>query len=297
MGLYDRPYWREDHPSAQGGGLGQMRIGFPKPARAVKYLLVINLAAFVGQLIFATQKTDVSGWLGVTVAGYWQVWRYVTFQFLHGGFFHIFMNMLVLYMFGTQVERHWGLRRFLKFYLSCGVMAGVTYAVIAAVVSRNPGMQEIRTIPLIGASGGVYGILLACAVLFPHMRIILLVFPMSMRTAALIIFGIAVFYVLGGWGRGEFWSNVAHLGGAGMAGVWLWVLPRVGGRARQVIRRAGRGAWERKMQRRREEQAAVDRILDKIRTQGIGSLTRSEKRTLQEATRHQQAEDNKLTRL
>jgi membrane associated rhomboid family serine protease len=296
MGLYDRPYWREPRPQG-GGAFGQMRIGFPKPARAVKWLLLINLAAFVVQLIFATQRVDVSRWLGVTVAGFWQVWRYVTFQFLHGGFLHIFMNMLVLYMFGSQVERHWGLRRFLKFYLSCGVVAGLTYAVIAAVVSQNPGMEAIRGIPLIGASGGVYGILLACAVLFPHMRIILFVFPMSMRTAALIIFGIAVLYVLGGWGRAEFWSHVAHLGGAGMAGVWLWVIPRARGRAREAVRRASRGAWERKMRQRREDEAAVDRILQKIHHQGISSLTRREKRILQEATRRQQREDNEMTRL
>ena len=296
MGLHDRPYWREESGGAPGG-LGGARIVFPKPARAVKYLLVINLAAFVVQLIFSTQGMNVSRWLGVTVVDFWQVWRYVTFQFLHGGFMHIFMNLLVLYMFGTQVERHWGARRFLEFYLSCGVAAGVTYAVIAAVVSQNPGMGAIRGVPLIGASGGVYGILLACAVLFPHMRIILFVFPMSMRTAALIIFGIAVLYVLGGWGRAEFWSHVAHLGGAGMGAVWLWVIPKVRHRARGVIRRAGRGAWERKMQRRRQETLTVDRILEKINEQGIGSLSRGEKKILQDATRRQQKEDNELTRL
>jgi len=298
MGLYDRPYWRENR-NADGrfAGLGGMRIGFPKPTPAVKYLLIATLAAFVVQLIFSAKRVDLSGALGVTLNDFWQLWRYVTFQFLHSGFGHIFLNMLVLYMFGSQVERHWGSRRFLEFYLSCGAAAGIAYVVIAAIASTSPQMQAIRGIPLIGASGGGYGILLACAVLFPHMRILLLVFPMSMRTAAIILFGIAVLYVLGGWGTREFWSHVAHLGGAGMAAVWIWLVPRFRGAAREAVQRNRSGAWERKMRQRREDQATVDRILDKIHENGITSLSRKERKVLREATRRQQKEEGNLTRL
>jgi len=296
MGLYDRPYWREPQQRPGGGLFGGMRVGFPKPARAVKALLLINVGVFVVQLILVTQGVHVSRWLGVTAAAFWQIWRYVTFQFLHAGFFHIFMNMLVLYMFGTQVERQWGPQRFVVYYLSCGVMAGLAYVAIATIAAES-GMVGIGGIPLIGASGGVYAILLACAVMFPHMRIIFLVFPMSMRTAAIIIFGIAVLYIFGGWGTAGFWSQVAHLGGAAMGAAWLWLIPNVRGRARTVVGQVQKGAWERKMQRRREDAEAVDRILDKIRDHGIGSLSRREKKTLQDATRRQQQDDNELTRL
>ena len=71
MGLYDRPYWREPQQRPGGGAFGGMRVGFPKPARAVKVLLLINVGVFLVQLILATQRVDVSRWLGVTVTGFW----------------------------------------------------------------------------------------------------------------------------------------------------------------------------------------------------------------------------------
>jgi membrane associated rhomboid family serine protease len=251
MGLHDRPYWRRD-----GGAEGWrgVRVGLPRPARAALYLLILNLVAFVGQILLPDPAAGVdrlSQWCGVTVGSFWQPWRYVTFQFLHGGIGHIFLNMLVLYMFGSVLERHWGSRRFVTFYLSCGAVAGLTYVVIGAI--RGLGAE----VPLIGASGGGYAILLACAVLFPHMRIIFFVFPMSMRTAALIIFAIAILSVLGGAraASGAFWSHVAHLGGAGMAAVWLWVVPNVRGLRRRTTTRINRGAWQRKLQNRQRDEA------------------------------------------
>ena len=109
----------------------------------------------------------------------------MTFQFLHDptSLWHIGLNMLGLYMFGTPLERHWGTKKFLRFYLSCGVAAGVAYVAIGAALGNA------SWIPLIGASGGVYGILLACAVLFPTFRVILFIFPVPIRLAAILIFG------------------------------------------------------------------------------------------------------------
>lgn len=298
MGLYDRPYWRKDRDT-EGGftGLSGVRVGLPRPTRAVKYLLIVTLVAFLVQVIFAAKRVDLGAALGVTLGGFWQPWRYLTFQFLHAGVWHIGMNMLVLYMFGSQIEREWGTRRLVTFYLSCGAAAGVAYVAIAAIASTYPHMAYIRDVPLIGASGGGYGLLLACAVLFPHMRILFLVFPMSMRTAAIILFGIAGLYVLGGWGSREFWSHVAHLGGAALAAGWLWGGGRLRGSVGGAVGKVRRGAWERKMQRRRDVQTEVDRILRKIHQQGLASLTRKEKQALQDATRRQQREDNELMRL
>jgi len=290
---------RDDAAPAGGGGLMRgMSIGLPKPTKAVKWLLIINLAAFVLQLVcdlaFGIRLSD---WFGATAGGFWQVWRYVTFQFLHdtGSVWHIGLNMLGLYMLGTPLEQLWGSRRFLRFYLSCGAVAGLLYVIIGLLLG-NP-----RWMPLIGASGGVYGILLACAVLFPHFRIIFLFFPVPIRLAAIIIFGGMILVLLNGLSaqgqRGSFWSDVAHLGGAGMAAMWIWVIPRFGGIAQGAVQRANRGAWDRKVRRRRDEQAAINVILDKIRTEGLAGLTRKEKRALKEATRAQQQEDRDISQL
>jgi membrane associated rhomboid family serine protease len=301
MGLQDRPYWKDDAGVEPGGGFMRgMFAGLPRPSRAVKWLLIINAAAFVLQLALGKSlQAPLNFWLGATAGGFWQVWRYLTFQFLHdtASFWHIALNMLGLYMFGTQLEKLWGLRRFLRFYLSCGAAAGLVYVMVGAIpqLGLKPG------IPLIGASGGVFGILLACAVALPHMKVILVVFPVSIRVAAVIIFGGMILYLLGslkpGEHSGSFWSSIAHLGGAGMAAMWLWVIPRFGSMAQGAIRRASRGSWQRKMQRRRAEQADIDRILDKIRLEGLASLTRKEKHTLKEATHRQQKEDRDISRL
>ncbi len=303
MGLHDRPYMRDDDAPAGGGGFMRgMSVGLPKPSKTVKWLLIINAVAFVVQQVFLLGfKIDISRWFGATVGGFWQIWRYGTFQFLHDPYslMHIGLNMLGLYMLGTPLEQLWGSRRFLRFYLSCGVVAGLAYVILGAIFRIPAGF------PLIGASGGIYGILLACAVLFPHFKLIFFLFPVPIRLAAAIIFGAMIFMTLqvlagsprGALENGEFWSSVAHLGGAGMAAIWLWVIPRFQGSAQGVIRRANHGAWERKMQRQRADQADIDRILDKIRLEGLASLTRKEKHTLKQATLRQQKADRDISRL
>jgi len=299
MGLHDRPYWRDDSGHGSGGSITRgLALGMPKPGRVVKLLLIVNVTMFVLQFIFEIAlKVDLSHWLGVVPRAFWQVWRYLTFQFLHdtGGIWHIVFNMLGLYVLGTPLEQMWGSRRFLRFYLSCGVVAGLLYVVVGLSVGSPD------WIPMIGASGGVYGVLLAAAVLCPHIRIIFLFFPVPIRLAAIIIFGGMVLFLLrslqAGVYSGGFWSDVGHFGGAAMAAAWLWVIPRFGTVTRSAARRTRQGAWERKMRRKRQDQAEIDRILDKIREGGLDSLTWKEKRTLKEATRRQQREDRDISRL
>jgi len=299
MSLQDRPYWRDDAGAEPGGGFMRgMSLGLPKPSRAVKWLLIINVAAFLVRLALDNNsRVHLGLWFGATAGGFWQVWRYVTFQFLHdtSSFWHIGLNMLGLYMFGSPLEQMWGSRRFLGFYLSCGAAAGLLYVMVGLILGNA------EWVPLIGASGGVFGILLACAVLLPHLRVIFIFFPVPIRLAAVIIFGGMILMLLGslrqGAYSGKFWSSVAHLGGAGMAAMWLWVIPRFGPVTRGAVRRAGQGAWERKMRHRREDQADIDRILDKIRVEGLASLTRKEKHALKQATLRQQQEDRDISRL
>ena len=294
MGLYDRPYIREDYQPRGGGSGGSfgggLFHGMPRPAVAVKRMLLACIVVFIFQAFL--DKPDrvypggpISGIFGVTVREWWQVWRYVTFQFLHGDFLHIALNMLGLYMLGTPLERQWGGKRFLLFYLTSGAFAGAAYVVMGLAM----GPDSLPTdVPLIGASGGVFAIVLACAVLFPQFRLIFFLFPVPIRMAAVIIFGGMTLVVLSSLSSGQvspqFWSDVAHLGGAVAGAFWIWVLPRMLGSSARMKVRVQQGAWQRKTQRDAEEEATIDEILKKIHDHGIGSLTAKEKKTLAKAT-------------
>ena len=289
MGLHDRPYWKHDSSGGFGGG---RRIAFslPKPTPAVKALVIINVAVFVLQQILLSKGYAMSASLGVTVNAFWQVWRYITFQFLHSGIRHILFNMLCVYFFGLPLEQQWGRRKFLAFYLSCGAVAGFAYVIIGALSSVSSGM------PIIGASGGVYGLLLACAVYFPQFRIFLLI---PIRLAVVIGGGVMILRVLQDLGSGSpdtAMSDVAHLGGAAAAAFYIWLLPRIRGTQRRVVEGLNEGAWQRKMRDRAEEQAELDRILQKIHNQGVGSLTRKEKDSLQKATKSQRDREKEVYR-
>ncbi|MDY7010347.1 MAG: rhomboid family intramembrane serine protease [Planctomycetota bacterium] len=281
MSWRDRPYAQYDYNARQPRRFGGFMGGMPRPGRVVGRLLIVNVVIFFLQ-IFPAFNAELMKWCTVIPAYWWQVWRYITFQFLHAGLFHILFNMIGLYFLGMMLEAYWGGRRFLVFYLGCGAVAGVAHVVMAFAMSR--GMEA----KLLGASGGVYGVVLACAVLFPQIRVIVFLFPMPIRTAAALFLGIAAFFTLqeiaaGGAMSGGV-SHVAHLGGAAAAAVWIWVLPRVRMKLRFGNRPAGQGRWEKKLKRRQEQQEKIDRILDKIRREGIGSLSRGEKRTLQQTT-------------
>lgn len=304
MSLSDRPYWREDGGAGSGQGgrggrggrglAGGMTIGFPRPTRTIKYLLAINIGMFFAQLIFKASGVDLAEVLGATVAGWWQVWRYLTFQFLHstGTLWHLGLNMLGLYMLGTPLERQWGRKRFLTFYLSCGAFAGLAYVAMAAMLSLD------SHVPLIGASGGVYAILLACAVLFPHFRLIFFLFPVPIRLAAVVIFAAMGLTVFGSLSAGQagpgFWSDVAHLGGAGAGAFWIWALPRLRGEVYKRRRKFNQGAWQRRMDKLRRQQQEIDDILDQIRAKGLASLTRAQREKLKQSTVKQQEEEKNL---
>lgn len=303
MGLHDRPYWRDDFDRGGGKGFGKIFVGMPKPTSVVKWLLLANIAVFVLQIFFDRPVATASGiraghmtqWLGVTGAEWWQLWRYVTFQFQHGGLIHLLFNMLGLYFLGRILEESWGTKRFLTFYLSCGAFAGLCHVVMTFAFSP----ADTHT-PLIGASGGVYAVVLACAILFPQIRLILFLFPVPIRFAAALFIGIAVYNLLSGIASGGFVggiSDAAHLGGAVAGAFWVWGLPRLrrGLVSTRITR--GKGAWQRKLQKEADQQAEIDRILHKIHQRGIGSLTPGEKHILKNATQQQQQEEHDLDRL
>lgn len=271
MGLYDRDYTRENYQS-QSGYAPQMRIGFPRLTPVVKWLLIINILVYIAQILGADALLVRN--FAVYPVSLWtvlQVWRLITYQFLHANGWHIFLNMLGLFFLGPTLERHWGSKRFLKFYLICGAAGGVFYPLLAAV-------KFLPVIPMIGASGAILGLLAACAILFPHFVVFFMFFPVPIRVAAIILIFIYVINLLsGGHNAG---GDAAHL--AGMATGAIYVFSE-GWRSKFRLKyRSGR--WERKRQDQHHLQLELDRILQKVHDFGIHSLTSKEKRTLKRAT-------------
>jgi len=184
MGLYDRDYTRDNYGS-QYRHARQMRFGFPKPTPVVKYLLMINIGVFVVSLISGRLGAFIYQWFeldATSVPHAMQFWRLVSYQFLHDtrGITHILFNMLGLYFLGPTLERHWGDKKFLTFYLGCGVAGGLFFLLLVAV-------GFLRPATMVGASGSILGMLAACAILFPRFIIIFLFFPVPIRVAAVIL--------------------------------------------------------------------------------------------------------------
>lgn len=262
-------------------------MGLPKPEKGVGGLLLANLAFFV---LTAFDREWFYTHLTLIPADWMQVWRFLTFQFLHAGVFHILFNMIGLYFLGMYLEKAWGTRRFLTFYLVCGAFSGLCH--VALMYALGGGYIGI---PLLGASGGVYAVIMACAILFPGIRLIVMFFPMPIRVAAGLFFVISGLMLLSGEGGGV--SHAAHFGGMVIALVWLVVLPRLREHSAETRQKLNEGTWQRKQQQQARQDEDIDRILAKIRREGIDSLTSREKKTLKDATERQRREDRKIGRL
>ncbi len=140
------------------------------------------------------------------------VWQLVTYLFLHGGFFHILFNMLALWFFGVELENVWGTRRFLSYYFLCGIGAGFSNIFLTPLFTTPA--------PTIGASGAIYGVLLAFGMLFPEELVYLyFLFPIKAKYFVAIFIGIELFYGVTGTQDGV--AHFAHLGGALVGFVYL----------------------------------------------------------------------------
>lgn len=225
-----------------------------------------------------------------------QFWRFISFQFLHAGFWHVFVNMFGLWIFGPLVERQLGRKRFLAFYLLCGIFGAFLYLLLnaAGTVLAGFGMDSVpfllpndTHLPLIGASAGVFGVLFAGAYLAPNMTVLLLfIIPMRLVTLA---YGLVILSLVTLWTNGtNAGGEAAHLGGA-IAGFYFIrnqhhlhgffdLLGRVDPTSRSSkARRGGRG--------RAVDDAEIDRILAKIHEKGLNSLTAKEKRILRDSSK------------
>jgi membrane associated rhomboid family serine protease len=287
MGLYDRDYTQADFRS-QYRHAPHMRMSFPKLTPVVKWLLITNFAVFFAGALFLPRNIIVPGllfpinflekWFSVfpgSTAAKLQLWRLVTYQFLHGPVMHILFNMLGLYFLGPTLERHWGSKKFLVFYLGCGIAGGLFYTLLAS-------LKWLAAGPMVGASGAILGMLAACAILFPHFVVFIVLFPVPIRVAAV---GLTIMYFFFVVTKGEnAGGHAAHL--AGMAAGAAYVLSQSWRERFKLKTRTGR--WEKQMAEHRNLEAEVDRILQKVHDSGIHSLSSKERKILKQATKTEQ---------
>ena len=231
-----------------------------------------------------------------------QVWRFITFQFLHADFTHLLVNMFGLWIFGPLVERYLGGKRFLAFYLLCGIFGALFYLLLNAAGAALSifGMDSVPFLlvnnthqPLIGASAGVFGVLMAGAYLSPNSTVLLFfLIPMRLVTLCYGLIGFSIFVLI--FQSNDLSSNAggeaAHLGGA-IAGFYFIrnphhlhgffdLLGRVdptstSAKVRKVTRRGGRAV----------DDAEIDRILAKIHAKGLHSLNAREKKILRDCSK------------
>jgi membrane associated rhomboid family serine protease len=220
----------------------------------VKWLLIINTAVFLLCYLGGLQRhASVLVALSAEAAvRNFMVWQVFTYMFVHFGVWHLLFNMLALWMFGVPIEQSWGTRRFVRFYLLCGVVAGVCVLAVNLLVGD-------WVTPTVGASGAIFGLLVAFGVLFPESIILMFfLFPMKAKYAVMIYVAVELITT---FGPNTGVSTVAHLGGAAFAYLYLkgrvpvWRMPDFAGAYRQwklqrakkkfqvYMRKHGRGPW------------------------------------------------------
>lgn len=317
MGLDQRGYYQ---PTGFGG------FSFFPPV--IKTLLIINGVVFFIQLIaqnlviggvpgsvLMNQIFALNPIGGVSIQGAelsFYIWQLITYQFMHGGFFHILINMFILWMFGMELENIWGSKKFLTYYLTCGVGAGIAQLLFPALMGSMVG-------PTIGASGAVFGIMIAFALYFPN-RYIYIYFLLPVKAKYFIAFLILIEFM--SVGDMSFIARFAHIGGA-LTGFVLVTLDsrtkfnymnvvnyfsdlfsksssKVSGKTGGGFRRPPRGFTtksndvedaefheinSKKKDENEVSQEEIDRILDKISDSGYQNLTEREKRVLFEASK------------
>jgi len=181
----------------------------------VKSILIVNVGVFIFSFIL-----PLPNFLGLYPlrSPDFKPFQLFTYMFVHADFWHILFNMIGLVIFGAFLEAFWGQNKFLIFYMVTGIGAGVFYGVINYFALMGP----VYNIPMIGASGAVYGLIMACAILFPNTEIFLLFPPMPVKLKWLAVFlgGIALFSIINR-NPADNVAHLAHLGGMVFAFILL----------------------------------------------------------------------------
>ena len=245
--------------------------GPPFLQTAVGRIIAVTVGVFFLQYVFPAVNTYLTLTPRLAIE-HFQVWQFVTYMFLHGGFWHLFFNLIVLWFLGTMIESVWGPKRFLRYYLICGIGGGLLHALLQYDAS------------VIGASGAIFGLYFAAAMLFPDQYLyIYFLIPVKVKY---FVMGLTILQLANGIAGPSGVAYFAHLGGM-LAGAIMFS----GEIRRRVQFNAGpRRKWReyKREVRRQDEEASrnnIDSILDKISAKGYETLTPTEKRILENYSR------------
>jgi membrane associated rhomboid family serine protease len=260
----------------------------------VKRLLIANAVVFVGTLLVG-QRFAVDWFAFQPTRIFIRPWGVFTYMFIHGGFWHVALNMLVLFFFGPPLESRWGGREFFKFYVICG-LGGVALSYFFLPTA------------IIGASAAIYGVMLAFAMNWPDAPIYIWgIFPVKAKWLVAFFFAMSLFYSLEPSAGGGV-AHLAHLGGLATgfiylkSGTWRGKAVRQASRTVRMRRlaivpreerEADHHGQSRDERRQHDEEKAlydrVDKVLDKISAHGMGSLTPEELKLLDEVSKRHRA--------
>lgn len=277
-----------------------------------KHLLIINFIVWLIDIVVGRMGFDLALLFGLpfVTSGHFFIWQPFTYMFMHSGFSHIFFNMFALWMFGSRLEQYWGSKRYLIYYLVTGVGAGIIQELVWWLTGN------IYTLT-VGASGAIFGLLLAYGWLFPNERMMIFPIPIPIP-ASIFVLGYAAIELFAGVAgfKGDNVAHFAHLGGMifGVILILWWKNKGVdtgeglwdGERMKELWKRVKKW-WNRVTNRNQKHQsktynnyhyqepveeekqeteaekakkAEINRILDKIKMSGYESLTQEEKQTL-----------------
>lgn len=240
---------------------------------AIKALIIANGIMFVIRMIVPS----ITPYLGLTSSRIIpMIWQPVTYMFMHGDLFHILINMIVLWMFGTELETIWGRKAFLKFYFVTGIGSGLVWLLF--------NLSHPYAV-LIGASGAIYGILLAYGLMFPN-RIIYLYFllPIKVKYFVIILGALAFF---SSWQPGGNISHLTHLSGMIIGYIYLnrnTRLKQLRLFMRQLLVNISNYRYRKKDGNKDRFQIEIDEILDKIGRDGYHSLSKEDQEKLYSAS-------------
>ncbi len=269
----------------------QPNYGFNRPnfQGSVKWLIITNILVYILSTFNRQTMLSIFGLIPNNVVFHLWLWQIITYMFLHDNFFHILMNMFTLWMFGNNLESSWGTKEFTKYYFICGLGA----AVLTIITGPKSGTISI------GASGAVYGILLAYAMMYPDTRIyVYFLFPVKAKYFVIILGVLTFFASLGSTNSGI--AHFAHLGGlvtgflylklpAWNYGIKLKTLVRDVVRIYKIVFSNTKLVFNKikfstgKTRKNKSvTESDINRILDKILSQGVNSLTSEEEKVMQE---------------
>jgi membrane associated rhomboid family serine protease len=243
---------------------------------AIKVLIIINVGMYFLQIITSSQL-DMVKFFGLSTQTIWPlIWQPITYMFMHDGVWHVVINMFVLWMFGSELETIWGKTEFLKYYFVTGVGAGIIW-----LLFNIGGSNAI----LIGASGAVYGILMAYGLMFPNRTVyVYFLFPVKVKWFVLFIGAIAF---ISSMGTGSNISHLTHLSGMLIGYLYL----RFSDHWRNILFNFRKKIIELKTTQKKKDkqqeiklQQEVDRLMDKANICGWESLSNEEQVKLQSSS-------------